>query len=670
MDSDKEEYLPASQLIEPEKEKEQETENSQEAGQDAAQAGKNTRQKTKTKEKSKAKDPCIYCGENCVKGTVQCAVCALWCHMKCTGLSKEALRGLEIQAKEVGQAYWACRACMNFSNKWNKQMREVTRKQEETDAKVASNSDKIEEVRRITEEQYQELRRYLNEQAKRTEGIQERVEKALDDELRERDARRLNLVIHGLQEPDGNIKDPKARMEQDRIECEKLFIAMKARTRYQVVRFCRRIGERGEDPRPLVFGVYTEEEKRHLLEKAKELLYTCYENVTIVPDMTKSQRRGEQRLREEADQRNRQLTEEDRSKNLKWLVVGKRGEKRLIKGMEREGQWGRQERERGTGWNPQIRVNTGPNRPSDRQHQQWGQENRRTSIQNWRPGNGYSDRSDSNGGGGGFGNRGNSNNNWRPEPSIGNGGGGGGGFGNRGSSNSNNWRPEPSSGNGGGGSAGGGGFENRGNSNNNSNWRSEQSSGYPGNNTNGGGNGGGRFFTNNSGPSNSTVSYGGPNSHDMVGTNNSNICNNSGNGNIGHSNTSDNAADSGGAFNVGVATAATGTGGGGGPTTGGLRPTELGARIRDGGVWAQHPENNFSRETDRQASQQAGWHAVEGRNLGPPPLLLPRPPIQRGPDQTATDPRTRLGSNSNKRQRSHDRDMEEEEQLAARNRRY
>ena len=60
------------------------------------------------------------------------------------------------------------------------------------------------------------------------------------------------------------------------------------------MRFCRRIGERGGDPRPLVFGVYSEEEKRHLLEKAKELLYTRYEHISIVPDMTKSQRSGEQ----------------------------------------------------------------------------------------------------------------------------------------------------------------------------------------------------------------------------------------------------------------------------------------------------------------------------------------------------------------------------------------
>ena len=115
----------------------------------------------------------------------------------------------------------------------------------------------------------------------------------MDSELREREARRLNLVIHGLLEPEDSLKDPKERMERDKEECERLFIAMKARTRYEAVRFCRRIGERGRDPRPVVFGVHSEEEKRHLLEKAKELRSTRYENVTIVPDMKKSHRRGE-----------------------------------------------------------------------------------------------------------------------------------------------------------------------------------------------------------------------------------------------------------------------------------------------------------------------------------------------------------------------------------------
>ena len=169
----------------------------------------------KAKEPAKKKDdPCIYCGKNCVKGCVQCAVCSLWSHMSCTGPSKEAIRGLEVQAKEVGQAYLACRSCMNFSNKWHCQMREVHKRQDETDVRVAENTDKIEEVRLATEE----LRRELREQARKTEGLQEKMEAVMDAELRERESRRLNLVIHGLQEPAENIKDPRERMEADKIE--------------------------------------------------------------------------------------------------------------------------------------------------------------------------------------------------------------------------------------------------------------------------------------------------------------------------------------------------------------------------------------------------------------------------------------------------------------------
>ena len=168
---------------------------------------------------------------------------------------------------------------MNFSNKWHNQMRAVTLRQDATEARVVKNTEKIEEVRLVTEE----LRKELREQARRTEGLQERMEAVMDAELRERESRRLKLVIHGLPEPAENIKDPRDRMETDKTECEKLFITMKARTRYQAIRFCRRIGERDSDPRPLVFGVHTEDEKRHILEKSRELLYS--------PEGTPSSRR-------------------------------------------------------------------------------------------------------------------------------------------------------------------------------------------------------------------------------------------------------------------------------------------------------------------------------------------------------------------------------------------
>ena len=227
---------------------------------------------------------------------------------------------------------------------------------DDTEAKVADNSDRIEEVRRETEE----LRHELREQVRRTDGLQERMESVMDAELRERESRRLNPVIHGVEEPEDSIKDPRDRMEKDRDKCKRIFTAMKVRTRYQDIKFCRRIGERGQDPRPIVIGVFTEDEKRHLLDKARDLRTTRYDNVTVVTDLTKSQRRGELKLREEADQRNTQLTTEDLEKNLKWLVVGKRGEKRLIKAVEREVQPVRQERQDryDSGWNPQISLTT------------------------------------------------------------------------------------------------------------------------------------------------------------------------------------------------------------------------------------------------------------------------------------------------------------------------
>ena len=158
--------MPASQIIEAEKEKEQAA--SQTAQKEQTEASQNKTSKTtktkNTKEPAGAVQyPCIYCGKNAAKGTVQCTICSLWCHMTCTGLSKEAIKGLEVQAKEVGLAYWACRSCMSFNNKWNNQMRVVCKRQDETEARVENNSDKIEEVRKITEE----LRHELREQVKK-----------------------------------------------------------------------------------------------------------------------------------------------------------------------------------------------------------------------------------------------------------------------------------------------------------------------------------------------------------------------------------------------------------------------------------------------------------------------------------------------------------------------
>jgi hypothetical protein len=52
--------------------------------------------------------------------------------------------------------------------------------------------------------------------------------------------------------------------------------------------------------------------------------------------LTKKQRSREAKMKQDAEERNKKLTTKERNRNEKWLVVGRRGEKRLIKGVERD----------------------------------------------------------------------------------------------------------------------------------------------------------------------------------------------------------------------------------------------------------------------------------------------------------------------------------------------
>jgi hypothetical protein len=120
-------------------------------------------------------------------------------------------------------------------------------------------------------------------------------------------------------------------------ECDKIFRANGANVRKKDIRFCRRIGERGLERRPILVGMKNEVLKVELLDAARSLKDTDYHTVSIGPDQTRSQRQAEKKLNEKVEQKNREeLTQEDLAKNLKWVAVGQKGEKRIVKAPVRE----------------------------------------------------------------------------------------------------------------------------------------------------------------------------------------------------------------------------------------------------------------------------------------------------------------------------------------------
>ena len=280
---------------------------------------------------------CLTCQKNCTRAqySVKCTLCELWCHKGCSGLSDEAFKGLDIQSKETGMAFWACRSCLSYAKKVNNQFKKADERMEKTERKVEENKKELEETKQLATGTAEEVKALKL----RMDSMVDKMEEAMDFELREREVRRLNVIIHGLEEVVQEVTGNKNRMEEVKRRCEEVFRTLGSRTSSNSMRFCRRIGERGEAPRPVVVGLGQEGEKNFILSKARLLLNTRFSEVTIVPDLTKRQRAGETKLKEEANRRNQQLTQQDRDNNMKWLVVGRRGEKRLIKGVERDMAW-------------------------------------------------------------------------------------------------------------------------------------------------------------------------------------------------------------------------------------------------------------------------------------------------------------------------------------------
>ena len=283
--------------------------------------------------KDKADKNCLSCGLAFGKTTgkkeaaVKCMICSLWCYKSCAGVSDEYLKILEDQLKATGVAYWACRSCAAYNRLVSNRFQEIEKRMDQQENRTKENEENI----RQNEEKTEEVNKKVKRLALEVENLKKNSTENWMEEMRERELRRENI-----EEADEGEKDGRARAESDLKKLDLVFMAARANIpTKEAVNFCRRVGEKGEEPRPLVVGFHEEATKKRVLRGAKNLKTSQYSHVTIAPDMTKVQRKTEDDLKIEAAEKNKHLTMEDRAKNFQWLVVGQRGTKRLIKGVNR-----------------------------------------------------------------------------------------------------------------------------------------------------------------------------------------------------------------------------------------------------------------------------------------------------------------------------------------------
>ena len=163
----------------------------------------------------------------------------------------------------------------------------------------------------------------------------EAAKKALSMELREREARKVNVVVYGMEEPSNNVTQGWRRKEMDMEQIADMFNQLGLELAVEEdIKFAARIGElksdQHADPRPVKLAFRSVQLRESLLANTRRLPRTDFARVSIVPDLTELQRNEDKELTEEAEKLTEELNPEDQ-KNWEFRCVGRKGERVIRK---------------------------------------------------------------------------------------------------------------------------------------------------------------------------------------------------------------------------------------------------------------------------------------------------------------------------------------------------
>jgi hypothetical protein len=140
--------------------------------------------------------------------------CGLWCHKECAGISNEFLKFLEEQKnkKTLASPIWGCRSCIVYAQGMNHCLKEMEKR-----LKSAHETGKKNES---------DIMRMEKREKKLEEKLKNKIgsgKEAVFEEMSEREAKRLNVIIHGVQEYVANETTSEKRIEWDMKEMEEIF---------------------------------------------------------------------------------------------------------------------------------------------------------------------------------------------------------------------------------------------------------------------------------------------------------------------------------------------------------------------------------------------------------------------------------------------------------------
>ena len=238
---------------------------------------------------------------------------------------------LDVQ-DQVGQCFWSCKSCKSYAFKFDKRMRDIEKRVQDIEVNLPEIKTEISTAKSEIDNLKKSVKKFQDSSVE----IQNNTAASVFEELRERESRRMNIVIHNIAEPESTLTTGKERIASDKEKlhslCEQIGVIVDTESD---VRFVKRLGEQNKNsnvPRPMLLGLKEDATRMKILECAHKLAEKDepWASVNIVQDLTKMQRSEEKNMRVDASKKNADMSTED-SENWLWKVVGRRGERRVVK---------------------------------------------------------------------------------------------------------------------------------------------------------------------------------------------------------------------------------------------------------------------------------------------------------------------------------------------------
>ena len=275
------------------------------------------------------KNSCMVCKKSLQRNiSVPCQVCEEYTHPDCSNISKDLLQYLIDETKSGNNISWSCSTCTKVAKVLNNKIKLLAKEIEDVKKEIKD----IKTGQEETNKNIDDIKKDCNKNKEEIDLVDKRVKQSIFAELREREEKRCNVIIHGVPEADN---DDLTGMEKKELDIQSVLkitdeILQEEKYDKQDLKFVKRLGEKNDNPRPILLGLRNEDSKCLLLKNAKNLRDSVnYSEINVVPDLTKQQRLEEVELGQEAARRNAEMDPAD-ALNWEWKLVGPKGEKRLV----------------------------------------------------------------------------------------------------------------------------------------------------------------------------------------------------------------------------------------------------------------------------------------------------------------------------------------------------